>query len=113
MSLKDNILKASDGKSESVIVPEWGETVTLRNMSGTERDSWELVAFKDGKVAPEAFRAKMLVRCIVDDTGARVFTDDDAAALSGKSALVLSRLYDVAAKLNGIGPGDTEELVKN
>ena len=43
----------------------------------------------------------------------QVFTDDQAEALGKKSAKVLARLYNVAAKLNGLSKEDVEELRGN
>jgi len=113
MDLKNHILSVADSPLEKIAVPEWDCAFYLRNMTGTERDSWELASFRDGKISPEHFRAKLLVRCIADEQGKRVFTDEDAAALSGKSSQVLLRLYDVAARLNGIGVKAVDDLAKN
>jgi hypothetical protein len=113
MNLKEQILKASDCPLKPITVPEWDCTLYIRTMSGAERDTWELTAFKDGKVSPEHFRAKLLVRCVCDEHGQRVFSDTDAADLSSKSATVLVKLYDVAAKVNGLTKSDVDELTKN
>jgi hypothetical protein len=113
MSLRDQILSASDAPTTAVQVTEWATTIHLRTMSGTDRESWEVSAFKDGKADMTHFRAKLLARCIVDDKGARVFTDDDIPALSAKSGPVLVRLYDTAAKMNGLTKADVAELTKN
>jgi hypothetical protein len=113
MGLRDSILAADDSHRTKVDVPEWGTSLYVRDMSGGERDQWEMVAFKDGKVSPEHFRAKLLVRCLCDEQGQRVFQDSDTEALSAKSATVLARLYEVAARVNGLTQGDVDELTKN
>ena len=114
MPLKDQILHAEDRPSKPVEVPEWGCNVVVRTMSGAERDSWEVsVVSSDRQVNRQNIRAKLLVRTLYDDAGARVFTDDDADQLGEKSGDVLERLYDVAAKLNGIRKKDIDELEKN
>ena len=41
MNLRETILAAQDSKRISVDVPEWGVTVYLRTLSGTERDAFE------------------------------------------------------------------------
>jgi hypothetical protein len=108
------ILGSQDRPSKSVDVPEWGGTVNIATMSGAERDAFESdVCGGDGKVRTQNIRAKLLVRCIVDDAGGRVFTDADADELGTKSAAALDRLFDVARKLNGLSKQDVEELAKN
>src|SRR4051812_3473909 len=107
MSLKDLIIGAADRPTELVPVPEWGTDVYVRVMSGEERDAWERGAFDDGK-GSGGVRAKLLVRALCDEAGQRVFADDDAPALSQKSGVVLSRLYDAASRVNGIGKKDVD-----
>lgn len=116
MSLREQILAANDLPRERVTVPEWGVDVWVRTLTGRERDAFEAAVFqtkgKDVQVKLENARANLVARCLVDESGARVFTDGDVAALGGKSALVLSRLYDVASRLNGLGDKEIEELGK-
>ena len=45
--------------------------------------------------------------------GSLVFHDGDIDALAGKSGAALDRLYEVAARLSGIGDQDVEELTKD
>src|SRR4051812_35036157 len=112
MSLKDLIIGAADRPTEKQPVPEWGTDVHVRVMSGEERDAWERVAFDDGKLSEEHFRAKLLVRTLCDEAGQRIFADGDAPALAQKSGVVLSRLYDAASRVNGIGKKDVDDLTK-
>lgn len=112
-TLRDTILQAQDIQSESITIPEWGVTLTVRGMTGAERDSFEASCVTDGKATVQNVRAKIAVRCTVDDNGNRVFSDSDAPALGAKSARALDRLYEVAARLSGIGKHDVEELAKN
>lgn len=111
---KDTILAAEDLATEDVPVPEWGGTVRVRGMSGGERDAYEAsqVAMRQSGKSPELrlsnFRAKLLVRCIVDEEGKRVFADGEAAELGRKSGAVVDRLFDVARRLSGM----TEAAVK-
>lgn len=114
MLTKEQILGMDDLKTEVVKVPEWGCELKVKTITGTDRDAWESsITNSAGKVTTENIRAKLLVRCIVDDAGARLFTDADADALGGKSAAALDRLFTVARKLNGLTKEDVEELAKN
>ena len=111
---KQAILSAQDLKTEDVAVPEWGGDVRVRTLTGTERDAFEsgLVA-KDGQRDLANLRARLLSLAIVDENGARLFSETDTALLGGKSAAALDRLFEVAQRLNGIGPVAQDALVKN
>jgi hypothetical protein len=114
---RDAILKAEDLKKELVKVPEWGGDVYIRCMTGTERDLFESEAYtvkgKDVQINRENFRARLLVRVLVDEKGDRLFTDKDIAALGAKSAKPLDRIFAVAMRVNGLSRDDVEELTKN
>jgi hypothetical protein len=114
---RDLILSADDVKREKVSVPEWGGDLFVATMSGTARDAWEqtLVVRKNGKTEPnlENMRARLVVACLVDEAGNRIFKDEDAPALGKKSSRVLERLAKVAQRLNGIGDSELEELEGN
>jgi hypothetical protein len=115
-NLRDLILAASDRQKEKAEVPEWGITVFITTMSGTERDAFEaeIVTLRGKKtdLNLKNIRAKLLVRTIVDESGQRIFSDADAGELGKKSASVLSRLYEIAQKINGLREEDVEELGK-
>lgn len=110
------ILAAPDLKTEEVPVSEWGGTVMVRAMSGAERDSFEQSLFtgelESRKFTGENVRAKLLVRCIVDENGVRIFKDEDADVLGQRSAAALDRLYAVAQRLSGIGKNDLDAAIK-
>ena len=114
---KDQMLAMDDRPIESVDVPEWGDSVFLKVMSGTERDAFEASNLRrTGKTFEPNLanvRAKLLVRCICSEDGQRLFADTDAGALGQKSAAALDRLYEAAARMNGITDADIEELEGN
>lgn len=117
MSLdKTTILNAVDSKLEKVDVPEWGGEVYLRTLTGTERDRFEASCLVGGKFGPQGMqniRARLMVLCICDAEGKRLFDDKDAIELGAKSAAVLDRLFAAAQRLNGLSEQDVEELAKN
>jgi hypothetical protein len=86
-------------------------------MSGKERDSFEASMIKGkGKSANvnlENLRAKLVSKCVVDEAGTRLFSDDDIPALASKSAAALNRVYEVAQRLSGVTDEDVDELTKN
>lgn len=111
MSLsRDAILGAEDTLVEKVSVPEWGGDVIVRGLTGTELDSYQnsCRSFERGEMVPVLgnVRAKLVVRCLVDEAGERLFDDADVDRLGRKAGRVIDRLYDVAARLSGI----TEEM---
>jgi hypothetical protein len=105
---RDAILAAEDRKVEEVEVPEWGGTVKVATMTGTQRDSWEQSLVGKTGVNIANIRARLVAACVVDDSGARLFTDEDAIALGNKSAIALDRVAKVAQRLNGLGKEDVE-----
>lgn len=111
---KSAILGASDLKHEDVHVPAWGGTVRVRTMNGQERDEFRAaIATEDGSVPVGRFNAALLVATLVDESGERLFTADDMAALQAKSAASLDRPASVAVRMNGLGGQAVEEAVKN
>lgn len=116
MSLRDDILAFADPFLDlrAEPVPEWGGlTVYYRGWSGIERDKFE-VEFGDlEKTGRQNLRARILVRCLLDETGARIFKDEDAAALGGKNSVVIDRLFQLVSELNGLTASSREAAKKN
>lgn len=115
--LRDMILAASDLERREVFIPEWGVTLYVRTLTGLERDEFEASLLR-GK-GPYAhtdlrgMRARLAIATCVDENGVPVFTVEDAEALGRKSARALSRIFDVAAELNGLSKDDVEDMVGN
>lgn len=113
---RENILAADDLGRELVNVPEWGGDVYVRGLTGKERDQFEASMIdqrgKSQTVNLQNIRAKLAGLSICDENGKRIFTDADLAALAGKSALALNRVFEVARRLSGLGDDDVKELTK-
>lgn len=113
---RDEILAVNDLQIQAVDVPEWGGKVYIRGLRGRERDQYEeslLGGAIGGRISYDNARAKLLVRCICDEHGERIFRDEDADVLGTKSAIVLDRLFGIASRISGLTPGDVEELLGN
>ena len=114
---REAILGAQDIKVENVKVPEWNDgVVRLRSMPGTDRDKWETVVqskVQDGKVNIDGMKVLLIVSCAIDDKGDPLFTENDLVELNKKNAKAINRLWEVAARMNGIGNEELEELRKN
>lgn len=110
---KDLILQADDRRTQTVEVPEWGGTVIVKTLSGTERDQFEESILAGGKRDFKGVRAKLVALSIVGEDGERLFTFEEAEELGKKSALALDRLFGVAQKLSGFTTKDMEDLTEN
>ena len=114
---KTAILAAQDLQTEDVEVPEWGGTVRVRSFTGRERDAFEASMVRgegrDRKVDLTNMRARLVGLTVIDETGQRLFTDEEVDLLGAKSGAALDRVFAVAQKLNGLSGADVEELSKN
>jgi hypothetical protein len=114
---REDILHSKDLKFEEVDVPEWGGTVRVRVMTGSERDAFEQSIIsqntKDSNKNMVNLRAKLVARTVCDDNNKRIFTDSDISLLGEKSAGALDRVFEVAQRLNRLGAKDVDNLAKN
>ncbi len=116
---KQEILQARDQVIERVEVPEWGGSVCVRSISAKERGLIEAAAarFKETKGRDDSFVRSFTVRLagqtICDESGKRLFSDDEIAQLAEKNAAVVSRIAEVAQRLCGLTKEDLEQLEKN
>lgn len=115
MLTADAILTVNDTVIETVPVPEWGGEVRVRGLTAAERDKYDREIIKVDKRGNTSLgrldnlRALLVVRCLVDEQGERLFADRSARELGEKSSLVVGRLYDVAARLSGMRVEEEEE----
>lgn len=120
---RDSILAAQDIPTEKVSVPEWGGEVIVRGLTGDELDDYQgsIRQFRpslDGKgmepvLVQQGMHAKLLVKCLVDEHGERLFTDNDAGELGRKAGAVLDRLSDIANRLSGLSEEEQEAIEGN
>jgi len=116
MDTRETILAADDRAVVPVSAPGWvpDGTLYMRPLSARDRDSFEAMIFGDGgKRNTDNVRARLLVRCLCDETGRRIFADTDADALGQKSARITEPLFEKALTLNAFSKSDVEELAKN
>src|SRR5206468_4176920 len=88
---------------------EWGIEVFLRVMSAPERVEWAEFVANDPDAA-KLNAAALLVRCLCDQDGRRLFTDaiEDVKAVAAKSFRIIDRLANAALKHNAIGDQDAD-----
>lgn len=115
---REDILAVSDIEIELVNVPEWGGSVYVKGMTGSERDQFESSIISLGsngkaqKLNLTDSRAKLCSMTICDQTGKKLFSLADVKALTEKSAAALQRVFMVAQRLSGLGEEDIKELME-
>lgn len=107
MSLRDQIAAADDLYTETLDVPEWGVTLTLRTPTLAERASMvKRFVNEDGssKAADlsEMYPAIIVATCVDPDTGAPAFTEADADLIRSKNGATIERIATVALRLCGL-----------
>jgi hypothetical protein len=115
---RNTILDKKALQTARVEVPEWGGHVIVRELTGAERDAWE-GAFLDpdtqelrGDFMVNA-RARLVALSVIDEDGARVFTEEDAEQLGALSGAALDRVFQKASRMSGLSKADLAELEKN
>lgn len=116
---REQILQADDLKTETVSVPEWGGEIIVTTMTGTIRDEYDksLISQHDEDVDDKDYldnaRARLCAFTIINETGNLVFNENDIIKLGKKSSLALNHVFEVAKRLNGLGPEEIEDMAKN
>lgn len=115
MSLREKIFGIDDAKKELVEVKEWGISIEVRSMSALERSRLlEKVVDGKGKVNFELLYPSVVIACSFDpETGEKIFTPEDFAALNEKNAGALEHITKVALKLSGLDVDSVGESLKN
>lgn len=96
-------------------LPEFGGKVFLRVLSSRERDALE-AEFTDAKnslTKLDNIRAKLVVRALADDQGKRLFSDAEVDQVGDMPAPLVSKIFDAAARHNGMTADSVETARKN
>lgn len=112
--LKNQIFKAQDCKLEAVEVEEWGVTLYVKTLSGSERAKLRSITdhlTKSGRESEADTHLLILSAC--DAQGNKVFADSDFAALNEKNASIITRVAMAALRVNGLGEQAVEDAKKN
>lgn len=116
---RELILQQKDLKTEIVDVPEWGvgAQVIVSEMGAADTVSWNDFVFvgegDERKVDAEHLYAKAAVRCIVDESGNRLFPDADYLTLKLKSYAAIERIGEAALRLNVLSRKSQDVVTKN
>jgi hypothetical protein len=108
---REKILAAKiEVPSEKVDCPELGGYFIVRGMTGKEQSAFLKTLRKkvEGKVVVDEdnFNARLIVACLVDDKGNRLFTDDEFNIVQSWPGAAFQKLAAAAQTLNGYSSGN-------
>jgi len=107
---REALLGAVDVPTKTVDIPELGDSVIVRGMTGRERTIFEkkFVTERHGKTKRnfDAYREQICIFCCVEPR----LTEADLERLSLVRADVIDRIATEAMKLSGITEKDVDEL---
>ena len=114
-SIREQILGAKDIRSESVAVSDWGVTVEVRGLNGTQRARLMKNGFDArGVVDFERLYPELIIASTFDPaTGQPVFEEADREALNAKSGAALEQLAQAAMRISGLSPDAGTVAEKN
>lgn len=121
---REKLMQRQPLRIEKVVVDEQGNYVYVRQMTGRERDSFELSLLRErrdekGKFdhydnAVEDFRSKIAVNTVCDEQGNLLFKPEEYKIIGENlTAAQLERIITVAQEINKISKEDQEALIKN
>ena len=113
MTLKKGDILSLRPPEETVEIP--GGKVLMHGLSAVEHGEYEVTLYmrdRDGKYKPKPissnYKAALVSRCLTDEDGASFSVEEIASLDAG----VVSKLYDVACRLCGIGDKDIKEMAE-
>ena len=110
---KDDIFKADDLPTKDMDIPEWGGTLTIRTLTGAERDEWESAFVNQDKIDIRGLKSRLVQLTTMNGDGQQMFTKADLQKINSKSASVIDRIFQVSQRLSGLTKEAAEELVEN
>ena len=85
----------------------WGPGLYVRVLSAN--DQQKLAAEGDEQTMP----VRIVLGCLVDSTGERIFTDEDQAALGEFPFPEVMQVFGEVAKLNGLSTKELDEAMQS
>jgi len=104
----DDILKI-DLKTEMVEVPEWGGSVTIKELNAKEVEDFGITVNK----SPGDALGLMCQLSIVNDDGTKMFHKNKIDQLIGKSHSALLKIFNASMVLSGLSDKAAEDIEKN
>lgn len=118
-TLREKVLQGNDIRKLAVTVPEWGITGYVRTWSGDGRQAMvaDWIEWRDAHGGVERgakyYRAFVVARALLDESGDRIFKDEDVPALATKSTRALDIVIAAVDRLNAVTEEAMESLIKN
>lgn len=95
---------------QSVEIKALDDSVIVRGLTIAERDEVENAVSTGEK---KNLRSLLLARCLVDESGERIFTDDEIDSLSSLPSDPMEPAFDAALRLSGYSEEESKRLEKN
>ena len=97
----------TDRKPVPLDFDPWGAGIYIRVLSADEQ-----AQLSEGVEAKEMPK-QVILHCLVDETGERIFTDEDADALGAFPFPEVMQVFGKVAKLNGLSTAELEEAMEH
>ena len=114
---REQILEKNDLPRETVEIEEWGGEVLVQCLSLRALSEWqELNAGLENPMSGNgALRVmvSLIVRCVVDESGNRLFSDEDEETIARKNVKHLRMIFGTALRLSGLTPGEAKAIEGN
>ena len=114
MGLRDKILQAPDLKSEMMDIEEWGVTIEVRSMNGTQRARMMKESFNaETKEVSWDYASLIIAGAYDPESGELIFTEADRRELNEKHGGILEEIAMRVLKLSGLSDDSLTESEKN
>lgn len=120
---REQIQAAQDLPTEKLSIPEWGGDVFVRSMNVDELQKYlnilnngrdeDLSQIDVSKIDVSTNMIMIVIFCVVDEQGTRMFAEEDAEWLKTKCVGALRKISEVAGRLTGISVEAQETISKN
>lgn len=124
------VRQRAEPRWEDVEVPEWREgdgpvpVVRMWELDGAQRDVFDVALAdsrskgnakngKRGSINFKGVRVKLIIMSAGDESGNRIFSEEDFGWLSKTGGAAITRLYMAGARLSGLLPDSIEEEIEN
>lgn len=85
---------------QSVTLKGMDRPIYIREMTVADAD-WVFGWNSEAKPSDRELSARIAVKCLCDETGKRMYTDDEAAAMRNKPFRLLNQIVEAANALHG------------
>jgi len=118
LTTRNELLGLTKRRHKTIEIPELGLTFRIQSLTEREKSEYETALLtKTGRsVSRERLTdaaRRLMVLCLVDDSGERLLEQGDVNALSQLDSIVAAKIYNECQTHCGFGEDDIEQIVKN